>query len=103
MIIGGSGKGEDYSILNQHIQKKCKKIYLIGASTDEMYNTFSNIDVKIEKHSSFKTSIKSAYENANSGEIVLLSPACASYDMFKNFEDRGNQFKQVVSEIKNAQ
>ncbi|MEA1971938.1 MAG: cyanophycin synthetase [Candidatus Cloacimonadota bacterium] len=101
LIIGGSGKGEDYSKLNRYIKNSCEKLYLIGASSDEMFEVFRNIKIPIEKHSIFESSIRSAFANARRGEIVLLSPACASYDMFTNFEDRGNQFKQIVRKIKN--
>lgn len=99
LILGGSDKGEDFSILTKYM-KNVKKLYLIGETAVKMKKIFEK-DFKTEIFFSFSTVIESAYNNAKSGEIVLLSPACASYDWFQNFEDRGNQFRTFVTNLIN--
>ncbi len=101
LIMGGSLKKEDYSVLKELIQENVKKIYLIGESKKILKETFEDI-VDIEEFSEFKDAVLEAQKNSQPGDIVLLSPACASYDMFKNFEERGKYFKSIVEEIKNV-
>jgi len=98
IILGGSDKGEDFSVLNPLLIKNAIKVYLIGETSEKMKDQLSS-EIVMEAYSSMKEAIQAAYREANSGETVLLSPACASFDSFKNFEDRGNQFKQVVENI----
>lgn len=101
IILGGSDKGEEFSVLNPYLKRYAKKIYLLGATTDKMKKAFFPIknDVEIESVKGFKDIIKKAYQDSQRGDIVVLSPACASYDMFKNFEERGNIFKEIVEEL----
>lgn len=104
IILGGSDKGEDYSILNNDLLNHAKKIYLIGATQRKMESDFKDIlsQIDYEKFSDFSTTIKKAYSDSKKGDVILLSPACASYDMFANFEQRGNIFKEVVRGIKDV-
>ncbi|MCD4796469.1 MAG: UDP-N-acetylmuramoyl-L-alanine--D-glutamate ligase [Candidatus Cloacimonetes bacterium] len=95
IIMGGAGKGEDYSVLNPYLKKHAKKIYLIGDARYKMKKAFENI-VDIELFDDFEKSIIAAFSEAEKGDSIVLSPACTSYDMFNNFEERGNKFKQIV-------
>jgi UDP-N-acetylmuramoylalanine--D-glutamate ligase len=95
LIMGGRGKGEDYSILQKHISKNVAKLYLIGETIPEMKKAFSKT-CEILECSGFEEAIKMAYKEAQKGESVVLSPACTSYDMFENFEKRGEKFKEIV-------
>ncbi|PJA98009.1 MAG: UDP-N-acetylmuramoyl-L-alanine--D-glutamate ligase [Ignavibacteriales bacterium CG_4_9_14_3_um_filter_30_11] len=98
LILGGLDKGNNYKLIEELVKKNVKQIYAIGSSSDKIKDFFSNqINVKI--YSSLQEATENAYKNAHKNEVVLLSPACASYDMFENYEDRGNQFKQIVKNI----
>ena len=98
--MGGAGKGEDYSVLNPYLKKYAKKVYLTGDTKFEMEKAFANtIDIKV--CDSFEQSIRTAFSEAEKGDYIVLSPACTSYDIFNNFEERGEKFKQVVSSLKN--
>ncbi len=99
LIMGGSDKGEDFSILNDLIKKNAKKLYLIGATKDIMIKAYQNI-IEIETFSDFEDAITKAYTDSEEGDFVVLSPACASYDMFQNFEHRGKTFKEIVRKLK---
>ncbi len=102
IILGGSDKGEDFSVLNPYLEKYAKKIYLIGATTQKMRKAFLPIKnkVPVEEFKDFEELIKKTYSDSKKGDIIVLSPACASYDMFKNFEDRGNKFKEIVKGLR---
>jgi len=99
IIMGGAGKGEDYSILNPILKKHAKKIYLVGDSRFEMAKVFAGI-VDIDLFENYQTVINTAFTESISGDVIVLSPACTSYDMFKNFEERGERFKQIVRTLK---
>ncbi|KQC11180.1 MAG: UDP-N-acetylmuramoylalanine--D-glutamate ligase [Candidatus Cloacimonas sp. SDB] len=98
IIMGGAGKGEDYSVLNPYLKKTAKKVYLLGEAKSEMAETFKNI-AEVEIFSDFRSAVEKSFADAHKGDTVLLSPACTSYDMFNNFEERGNFFKQIVREL----
>ncbi|MDY6894264.1 MAG: cyanophycin synthetase, partial [Thermotogota bacterium] len=100
IIMGGQGKNEDYSVLNKLLKQHAKKIYLIGSSTEDMENAFQNI-VATQRCKDLKEAVIKAYQQSKKEDIILLSPACTSYDMFQNFEVRGNIFKKIVRDIKN--
>ncbi len=99
IIMGGSDKGEDYSILKMYAVNTVKKAYLIGETAGKIGDDLSP-EVSSEHYGSLKEAVDAAYKEAAPGEVVLLSPACASYDMFKNFEHRGRVFKEIVQELR---
>jgi len=99
--MGGAGKGEDYTVLNDLLRKNAAKIYLLGEARDEMTEAFEGI-TELELFDDFRSAVEEAYRNAITGDIVVLSPACTSYDMFNNFEERGEYFKKVVQELSNG-
>ncbi len=95
LIAGGSDKGLDFSPLRELVRERVKKIVAIGETAEQFRETFSDIvDVEIEDN--IFQAVETAYEFASIGDTVLLSPGCASFDMFKNFEDRGEKFKEAV-------
>lgn len=100
IIMGGGGKGEDYTILNPYLKKYARKVYLTGETRLEMKKAFSG-SVELAVFEDFEETIRNAFKEASAGEYVVLSPACTSYDMFKNFEERGNRFKEIVLKLKN--
>jgi UDP-N-acetylmuramoylalanine--D-glutamate ligase len=101
LIAGGQYKDEDYSEflkLEELIKEKVKILVLVGKATEGISKTIGHL-VKTIKADTFEKAVKTAYSQAKTGDIVLLSPACASFDMFKNYEDRGNQFKNIVNNL----
>ena len=99
IIMGGAGKGEDYTVLNPLLKQYAKKIYLVGESRLEMEQAFkSTTDIAL--FDVFREAVLAAYSDAEKGDYVVLSPACTSYDMFNNFEERGDRFKAIVHELK---
>ncbi len=96
LILGGQDKGNDYSMIEDLVIEKVKKIYAIGSSAEKVFNYFHK-KVKTELKKDFDEVIKSAISEARSGDVVLLSPACASFDMFDNYEHRGKVFKEIVN------
>jgi UDP-N-acetylmuramoylalanine--D-glutamate ligase len=100
IIMGGSDKGEDFSILLEHLDIYAKKIYLIGETKDKMLKQFNSFP-SVESCQDLKDAVEKAYHESTKGDIILLSPACASYDSFKNFEHRGTTFKEIVKSLAN--
>jgi UDP-N-acetylmuramoylalanine--D-glutamate ligase len=100
IIMGGSDKGEDFAVLIPYLQEHAKKIYLIGATRPQMRSAYEG-QLEWEEFESFEDCIRKAYLDSNNNDIILLSPACASYDMFSNFEHRGDSFKTIVQDLKN--
>ena len=99
LILGGVDKGNDYSLLKDMVQDKVKAIVCMGLDNSKIHEAFGEIVPLIVNTESAEEAVKTAYHFANKGEVVLLSPACASFDLFKNYEDRGNQFKEAVKEL----
>jgi UDP-N-acetylmuramoylalanine--D-glutamate ligase len=99
LIAGGLEKGEDFAVLLPVLQKYAKRIYLIGSSRAKMKEAFAPLKEIITSYDTLQEAVESAYNNAVQGDIVLLSPACASYDMFKNYEYRGLAFKDAVKSL----
>lgn len=98
-IVGGVDKGNDYSELFSFINEKVKAIICLGADNEKLVATFANmVDVIVETQS-MEEAVKAAYKAAEAGDSVLLSPACASFDLFESYEDRGRQFKEVVRNL----
>lgn len=98
LILGGEDKGNDYDKIKNLVTEKVKKIYAIGASAIKIFNYFHTI-VKVEVKETLLDCIKMANTETRDGDIVLLSPACASFDMFKNYEHRGEVFKEGVMSL----
>ena len=96
LILGGQDKGNDYSMIEDLVIEKVKKIYAIGSSAEKVFNYFHS-KVKTEIKKDFDEVINTAISEAREGDVVLLSPACASFDMFDNYEHRGKVFKQIVN------
>ena len=98
-IVGGEDKGNDYTPLLPLVNEKVKAIICLGVDNDNIINAFGNVvDIMVETHS-MQDAVNVAYRLSNRGDTVLLSPACASFDLFKNFEDRGRKFKEAVRKL----
>jgi UDP-N-acetylmuramoylalanine--D-glutamate ligase len=98
-IAGGIDKGNDYSMLLDLVRDKVKAIVCLGVDNSKIHKAFGGIIKNIVDTSSMVEAVKSAYYLARNGDIVLLSPACASFDLFENYEDRGQQFKVEVRNL----
>ncbi len=99
LILGGRHKGAPYTPLIPFIKQKVKSLLLIGEATDIIFEQLKDIKVPIFKCGTLENAIKKAKEIAQKGDIVLLSPACSSFDQFKNFEHRGKEFKKIVNKL----
>ena len=98
-IAGGVDKGNDYSELNELVNEKVKTIICLGVDNRKIVKAFNNCVEEIYETQSMKEAVKLAYDLAEKNDTVLLSPACASFDLFKNYEERGRQFKEAVREL----
>ena len=98
LILGGVDKGNDYSLIEDLVKEKVKAIVCLGVDNDKIHKAFENI-VPIVDTQSAHLAVYRAFDFAEQGDVVLLSPACASFDLFKNYEDRGRQFKEAVKEL----
>ena len=99
-IAGGVDKGNDYTAIHELVKKKVKALICLGVDNKKLRDFFGNTVTLMSEASSMKEAIEKAKAIAHPGDVVLLSPACASFDLFKNYEDRGDQFKIIVSELK---
>lgn len=100
LILGGKNKGSDFTDLVKIVKEKCRHVVVLGETKPLIIETLNRFgDIDYSECTSFEESIHIAKKQAMSGDIVLLSPACASWDMFKSFEERGELFKKVVKEF----
>jgi UDP-N-acetylmuramoylalanine--D-glutamate ligase len=99
LVLGGVDKGNDYSLLRELVREKVKTIICLGKDNGKIHEAFGNIVSTIVNTGSAPEAVQAAFHFAGKGDVVLLSPACASFDLFKNYEDRGNQFKKAVKEL----
>jgi UDP-N-acetylmuramoylalanine--D-glutamate ligase len=100
LILGGSRKGEPFDELVAPVAEKCRGIYLIGETADEIGKTLEPSGVEIVRYcEDLEAAVSEAAGAAVPGEAVLLSPACASFDQFRNYEDRGEAFRRFVGEL----
>jgi UDP-N-acetylmuramoylalanine--D-glutamate ligase len=99
-IAGGVDKGNDYSLIHEQVKQKVKALICLGKDNDKLKKFFSGDIPLVLETQSVKELVRMALMAASSGDVVLLSPACASFDLFKNYEDRGNQFRRAVIELK---
>ena len=99
LILGGVDKGNDYNVLKELVQEKVKGIICLGLDNKKIHEAFADVIENIIDVDNALDAVKFAFQLSEKGDVVLLSPACASFDLFKNYEDRGNQFKQAVKEL----
>jgi UDP-N-acetylmuramoylalanine--D-glutamate ligase len=92
-------KGNDYSELTELVKSKVKAIICLGVDNAKLHKSFETVVETMVDCNSMKDAVRSAYYLAKDGDVVLLSPACASFDLFENYEDRGRQFKECVREL----
>jgi UDP-N-acetylmuramoylalanine--D-glutamate ligase len=98
LILGGVDKGNDYSAIKELVHEKVKAIVCMGVDNSKIHEAFDG-EVKLIDTGSAENAVAAAYDLASPGDVVLLSPACASFDLFKNYEDRGKQFKDAVKNL----
>ena len=98
-IVGGVDKGNDYEQLLPLVNEKVKAIICLGVDNDKIINSFGNVVDLVVETGNMKDAVDVAYHIAEAGDAVLLSPACASFDLFDNYEDRGRQFKKAVRNL----
>jgi UDP-N-acetylmuramoylalanine--D-glutamate ligase len=99
LILGGVDKGNDYNLIKDLVKEKVKAIVCLGKDNIKIHKAFSNIVSTIIDTESAEAAAHEAFRLSKKGDTVLLSPACASFDLFKNYEDRGRQFKKAVKEL----
>lgn len=96
LIIGGKDKGNDYDAIKDLVKEKCVGLVYLGADNQKLHDNFDALGIPVCDTHSMKECVKACYEMAKPGDTVLLSPCCASFDLFKNMEDRGEQFKTLA-------
>lgn len=99
-IAGGIDKGNDYNLVKDRVSKKVKALICLGTENDKLKNFFGGIVKRIRETQQVSELVRLALHEAQPGDVVLLSPACASFDLFKNYEDRGDQFRKAVLDLK---
>ena len=99
LIIGGKDKGNDYNAIRDLVLQKCSGLVYLGADNTKLHNFFDPLGIPVRDTHSMRECVEACYEMAKPGETVLLSPCCASFDLFKNMEDRGEQFKTLVRNL----
>ena len=98
-IAGGIDKGNDYDLIKEAVREKVRALICLGKDNDKLKKAFGEVVPVIRETQSVKELVKMSLEIAKKGDVVLLSPACASFDLFKNYEDRGDQFRNAVKEM----
>ena len=99
LILGGVDKGNDYSLIRDLVKEKVKAIVCLGVDNRKIHEAFQNDVPLMVNTASAEEAVRAAFHFAVKGDVVLLSPACASFDLFKNYEDRGRQFKEAVRDL----
>ncbi len=99
LIIGGKDKGNDYTPIKELVKEKCAGLVYLGADNTKLHENFDEMGIPVRDTHSMKECIEACYEMAEPGMTVLLSPCCASFDLFKNMEDRGEQFKTLARNL----
>ena len=99
LIIGGKDKGNDYEPIKDLVRQKCAGIVYLGADNQKLHDNFDDMGIPVRDTHSMKECVEACYDMAKPGMTVLLSPCCASFDLFKNMEDRGEQFKTLVRNL----
>jgi UDP-N-acetylmuramoylalanine--D-glutamate ligase len=102
LILGGKDKGSDYTVLNDLLRQRVKRVYTIGAAAAKIESQIISSKSggpELDHAETLETAIRHAAQAATAGDIVLLAPACASFDQFRNYEHRGKVFKEVVKAL----
>jgi UDP-N-acetylmuramoylalanine--D-glutamate ligase len=99
-IAGGVDKGNDYNIIKEEVRKKARALICLGKENDKLKKAFGDVVPVIQETQSVQELVRMALALAKAGDVVLLSPACASFDLFRNYEDRGDQFRKAVLDLK---
>jgi UDP-N-acetylmuramoylalanine--D-glutamate ligase len=99
-IAGGIDKGNDYTLIEEAVKKKVRVLICLGKENEKLRKAFGNVVSEIYETQNVKELVQLALHVSRPGDVVLLSPACASFDLFKNYEDRGNQFRTAVLDLK---
>ncbi len=99
LVLGGTDKGNDYSLIAELVKDKVKAIVCMGVDNKKIIEAFKDVVPVIVETDSAKKAVNASFKLSTKGDVVLLSPACASFDLFKNYEDRGVQFKNAVKEL----
>ncbi|MDD5861776.1 MAG: UDP-N-acetylmuramoyl-L-alanine--D-glutamate ligase [Prevotella sp.] len=99
LILGGKDKGNDYSHIMDLVKQKCVGLVYLGADNKKLHDNFDQLGLPVRDTHNMVDCVKACYEMAKPGDTVLLSPCCASFDLFKNMEDRGDQFKAAVRKL----
>lgn len=96
LILGGKDKGNDYSEIDDLVREKCHTLVFMGLHNEKLHEHFDRFGLNIIDTNNLHDAVQAAYNAAKDGDTVLLSPCCASFDLFKSYEDRGNQFMEAV-------
>lgn len=99
LILGGKDKGNDYSEIDELVRQKCHTLIFMGLHNEKLREHFGGFGLQIIDTDNLHDAIQGAYKAAHEGDTVLLSPCCASFDLFKSYEDRGNQFMEAVKNL----
>ena len=99
LILGGKDKGNDYSEIDELVKQKCHTLVFMGLHNEKLHEHFDSFGLQIIDTDNLHDAIQGAYQAAKEGDTVLLSPCCASFDLFKSYEDRGEQFMQAVRNL----
>jgi UDP-N-acetylmuramoylalanine--D-glutamate ligase len=98
-IAGGIDKGNDYSLIRDEVKRKVKALICLGKDNSKLKKAFDGVVPTVVETTDVNECVNKSMELAEAGDVVLLSPACASFDLFKNYEDRGDRFKKAVLEL----
>ena len=96
LILGGKDKGNDYTPIKELVKKKCRGLVYLGADNQKLHDNFDSLGLPVRDTHSMEDCVRACNEMARPGDTVLLSPCCASFDLFHNMEERGNMFKEMV-------
>ena len=99
LVLGGTDKGNDYSEIDELVKTKCHTLVFMGKDNSKLVQHFEPMGITYISTDNLQDAVQAAYHSANDGDTVLLSPCCASFDLFKNYEDRGEQFMQAVRSL----
>ena len=101
LILGGKDKGNDYNEILPLVKKKCRALVYLGADNTKLHNFFDKTGIPVSDTHSMEDCVAECHRLAQPGDTVLLSPCCASFDLFHNMEERGRMFKDLVRQLKN--